>query len=87
MSDPDFTPNFDDEPALTDVDANEADVIEQNRVDLSQTPEDVDDGGTQRGYGDDAATEFDDANDYESGSDADFAPNDGEDLTESDDDE
>ncbi|GAB2527953.1 hypothetical protein [Paramicrobacterium agarici] len=71
MSDPDFTPNFGDDPSLSDAEANEADVIEQSRDDLSQTPEDVDERVTPHGYGDDAETELDDANDYESASDYD----------------
>lgn len=74
MSDPDFTPNYEDAASISAAEANEADVIEQNRDDLSQTPEDVDEGGTQRGYGDDAETEFDDANDVNSGIDYDEEP-------------
>lgn len=69
MSDPDFSPNYDGQPSLDGAEANEADVIEQNRDDLSQTPEDVDEGGTPYGYGDDAATELDDANDDEPAAD------------------
>lgn len=71
MSDPDFEPNF--PPTLADdgspIEANEADVIEQNTEDLSQTPEDVDESDAPRGYGDDAETELEDANDYDAASD------------------
>lgn len=81
MSDPDFIPNYENTPSLEDLEANEADVIEQNREDLSQTPEDVDEGGTAQGYGDNAETELEDANEYESGGDDD------EELTASDYDE
>ncbi|WP_437583770.1 hypothetical protein ACSAGD_00630 [Paramicrobacterium sp. CJ85] len=71
MSDPGFEPNFSDTDAPTpgEVEANEADVLEQRLSDLSQTPEDVDEGGASAGYGDEAETELEDANDYEEDSD------------------
>lgn len=67
MSDTDFVPNFDDSqaPHASEIDANEADVVEQARDDLSQTPEDVDETDGDPGYGDETATEPEDANDYD----------------------
>lgn len=67
MSDTDFVPNFDDDqaPHPSEIDANEADVVEQSLDDLSQTPEDVDEAAGDPGYGDETATEPEDSNDHD----------------------